>query len=88
MKFLAEKATKRMFEPIAFVKYDEAVRDRVNDKGVSQFGVIETNVVYSHFSLENTTKVTGKGFNYRKRWVWHSPFEQCQQGRNTLHSLQ
>ena len=26
VKFLAEKATKRMFEPVAFIKYDEAVR--------------------------------------------------------------
>ena len=26
VKFLAEKSTKKMFEPVAFVKYDEAVR--------------------------------------------------------------
>ena len=50
-----------MFEPVAFVKYDEAVRERANDKGLTQFGVIETDKVYSHFSLENTVKVMGKG---------------------------
>ena len=29
VKFLAEKSTKKMFEPVAFVKYDEAVRSHV-----------------------------------------------------------
>ena len=61
VKFLTEKSTKKMFESVAFVKYDEAVRDRANDKGLTQFGIIETDEVYSHFSLENTVKVTGKG---------------------------
>ena len=66
VKFLAEKATKRMFEPVAFVKYDEAVRNRVNDLGIAQFGVIETDEVYSHFSLENTVKVTAKTSSFAK----------------------
>ena len=59
VKFLAEKATKKMFafESVAFVKYDKAV---VNEKGIGQFGIIETDEVYSHFSLENTVKVTGR----------------------------
>ena len=60
VKFLAEKATKRMFEPVAFIKYDEAVRKRVNETGITQFRVIETDEVYSHLSIENTVKVTGK----------------------------
>ena len=46
-----------MFEPVAFVKYDEAVRGHVNEKGVSQFGIMETDEVYSHFSLEIMVKV-------------------------------
>ena len=61
IKFLAENATKKMFEPIAFIKYDEAVRTQANGKGISQFSIIETDEVYSHFSLENMVKVTGKG---------------------------
>ena len=66
VKFLAEKATKRMFEPVAFIKYDEAVRKRVNESGISQFGVIETDEVYSHFSIENTVKVTAKSSTFVK----------------------
>ena len=66
VKFLAEKATKRMFEPVAFIKYDEAVRKRVNETGVSQFGIIETDEVYSHFSIENTVKVTAKSSTFVK----------------------
>ena len=61
VKFLAKKSTKKMFESVAFVKYGEAVRDRVNEKGPAQFGIIETDEVYSHFSLENTIRVMGKG---------------------------
>ena len=30
VKFLAEKSTKKMFEPVAFIKYDEAIRGPVN----------------------------------------------------------
>ena len=66
VKFLAEKATKRMFEPVAFIKYDEAVRKRVNESGISQFGIIETDEVYSHFSIENTVKVTAKSSTFVK----------------------
>ena len=66
VKFLAEKATKRMFEPVAFIKYDEAVRKRVNETGVSQFRIIETDEVYSHFSIENTLKVTAKSSTFVK----------------------
>ena len=66
VKFLAEKATKRMFEPVAFIKYDEAVRKRVNETGIAQFGVIETDEVYSHFSIENTVKVTAKSSSFVK----------------------
>ena len=66
VKFLAEKATKRMFEPVAFIKYDEAVRKRVNETGISQFGAIETDEVYSHFSIENTVKVTAKSSTFVK----------------------
>ena len=66
VKFLAEKATKRMFEPVAFIKYDEAVRKRVNETGISQFGIIETDEVYSHFSIENTVKVTAKSSSFGK----------------------
>ena len=69
VKFLAEKATKKMFEPVACMKYDEAVRTRVNSKGISQFSIIETDEVYSHFSLENTVKVTGKG-TVNKKGGW------------------
>ena len=46
---LAEKATKKMFEPVAYIKYDEAVREIAN--------VIKTDGVYFHFSLEHTVKV-------------------------------
>ena len=56
-----------MFESIAFVKYNEAVRGRVNEKGIGQFGIIETDKVYSHFSLENTVKVTEKNSTIAKR---------------------
>ena len=66
VKFLAEKATKRMFEPVAFIKYDEAVRKRVNETGIAQFGVIETDEAYSHFSIENTVKVTAKASTFVK----------------------
>ena len=66
VKFLAEKATKRMFEPVAFIKYDEAVRKRVNETGIAQFGIIETDEVYSHFSIENTVKVTAKTSTFGK----------------------
>ena len=66
VKFLAEKATKRMFEPVAFIKYDEAVRKRVNETGIAQFGVIEMDEVYSHFSIENTVKVTAKSSTFVK----------------------
>ena len=55
-----------MFEPVAFIKYDEAIRKRVNEMGVSQFGVIETDEVYSHFSIENTVKVTAKSSTFVK----------------------
>ena len=65
-QFLAEKATKRMFEPVSFIKYDEAVRKRVNETGIAQFGIIETNEVYSHFSIENTVKVTAKSSTFVK----------------------
>ena len=66
VKFLAEKATKHMFEPVAFIMYDEAVRKRVNETGIAQFGVIETDEVYSHFSIENTVKVTAKSSTFVK----------------------
>ena len=39
VKLLAEKATKKMFEPIAFIKYNEAFRGPANGKGISQYGV-------------------------------------------------
>ena len=55
-----------MFEPVAFVKYDEAVRNRVNELGIVQFAVIETDELYSHFSLENTVKVTAKTSGFAK----------------------
>ena len=55
-----------MFEPVAFIKYDEAVRKRVNETGISQFGVIETDEVYSHFGIENTVKVTAKSSTFVK----------------------
>ena len=74
VKFLAEKAAKSMFEPVAFIKYDEAVRERVNETGIAQFGVIETDEVYSHFSIENTVKLTGKSSTFGKS------------GRGTTHS--
>ena len=55
-----------MFEPVTFIKYDEAFGGRANDKGISQFSIIKTDEVYSHFSLENTVKVTGKGAGNQK----------------------
>ena len=66
VKFLAEKATKKMFEPVAYIKYDEAVRERANGKGISQFSITETDKAYPYFSLENTVKVTGKGSGNQK----------------------
>ena len=39
---MAEKATEKMFEPVTYIKYDEAICERANDKGTDQVGFIET----------------------------------------------
>ena len=50
-----------MYEP-------EAVCDRANNKGITQFNIFETDEVYSHghFSLENTIKFPQKSQNNQK----------------------
>ena len=63
VKYLAEKATNEMFEAQAYIKYNEVVRERAINKGVTQFSIIITDEVFSHFSLENTVKVPQKTEN-------------------------
>ena len=60
VRCITQKATKKMFKPVAYIKYDEAICERANGKGIEQFGIIETDEVYFHFSLENTVNVSQK----------------------------
>ena len=63
LKFVSEKVSKACFNFEAVAGYDQAVRDRVELEGYSQFSIIETEEVFTHFSVENTVKKVEKSKN-------------------------
>ena len=60
LKFVSEKVSKACFNFEAVAGYDQAVRDRVELEGYSQLSIIETEEVFTHFSVENTVKKVDK----------------------------
>ena len=62
-KFVSEKVSKACFNFEAVAGYDQAVRDRVELEGYAQFSIIETEEVFTHFSVENTIKKVEKAKN-------------------------
>ena len=56
LKFVSEKVSKACFNFEAGAGYDQSVRDRVELEGYPQFSIIETEEVFTHFSVENTVK--------------------------------
>ena len=60
LKFISEKVSKACFNFEAVAGYDQAVRERVELEGYEQFAIIETEEVFTHFSVENTVKKTEK----------------------------
>ena len=60
LKFVSEKVSKACFNFEAVAGYDQAVRERVELEGYSQFSIIETEEVFTHFSVENTVKKVDK----------------------------
>ena len=60
LKFVSEKVSKACFNFEAVPGYDQAVRDRVELEGYSQFSILETEEVSTHFSVENTVKKVDK----------------------------
>ena len=63
LKFVSEKVSKACFNFEAVAGYDQAVRERVELEGYSQFSIIETEEVFTHFSVENTVKKVEKPKN-------------------------
>ena len=63
LKFVSEKVSKACFNFEAVAGYDQAVRDRVELDGYTQFSIIETEEVFTHFSVENTVKKVEKAKN-------------------------
>ena len=66
LKFVSEKVSKACFNFEAVAGYDQAVRDRVELEGYSQFSIIETEEVFTHFSVENTVKKVDKSLKTGK----------------------
>ena len=60
LKFISEKVSKACFNFEAVAGYDQAVRDRVELDGYVQFSIIETEEVFTHFSVENTVRKVEK----------------------------
>ena len=60
LKSVSDKVSKACFNFDAIAGYDQAVRDRVELEGYSQFSIIETEEVFRHFSVENTVKKIDK----------------------------
>ena len=60
LKFVSEKVSKACFNFEAIAGYDQAVRDRVELEGYTQFSIIENDEVFTHFSVENTIKKVEK----------------------------
>ena len=60
LKFVSEKVSKACFNFEAVAGYDQAVRERVELEGYTQFSIIETEEVFTHFSVENTVKKVEK----------------------------
>ena len=63
LKFVSEKVSKACFNFEAVAGYDQAVRERVELEGYTQFSIIETEEVFTHFSVENTVKKVEKAKN-------------------------
>ena len=63
LKFVSEKVSKACFNFEAVAGYDQAVRDRVELEGYAPFSIIETEEVFTHFSVENTVKKVEKSKN-------------------------
>ena len=56
--FMAEKASKDVYEPIAFLKYDECVRERAGRAGPVAFSSVEQEDVIRCFCFDNTKAAT------------------------------
>ena len=50
---MSEKAATNVYKVDAFVKYDEAVRDRAGQEGPSTFGVVNQEDVLRYFCFDN-----------------------------------
>ena len=74
LKFVLDKVSKGCFNFEAIAGYDQAVTDRVELEGYSLFSIIETEEVFSHFSVENTVKKIDKSSKGVKvtRYLCHS----------------
>ena len=53
---MAEKASKKVYHLDAFVKYDEAVRERAGRVGPTAFGTVIQEDVLTHFCYDNTIR--------------------------------
>ena len=60
LKFVSEKISKACFNFEAVAGYDQAVRDCVELEEYSQLSIIETEEVFTDFSVENTVKKSDK----------------------------
>ena len=69
LKFVSEKASKACFNFEAVAGYDQAVRERVELEGYTQFSIIETEEVFTHFSVENRVKKVEKFASIQRRVV-------------------
>ena len=64
--FMAEKASKDVYEPIAFLKYDECVRERAGKLGPVAFSTVEQEDVIRCFCFDNTKAAKAKEGASRK----------------------
>ena len=67
--FMAEKASKHVYEPVAFLKYDECVRERAGRSGPSAFSSVEQEDVIRCFCFDNTkaAKASREGANKKQK---------------------
>ena len=64
--FMAEKAAKQVYDPIAFTMYDECVRERAGRNGPSAFSTVEQEDVVRCFCHDNTKASRAKEGSIKK----------------------
>ena len=58
--FMAEKAAKQVYDPVAFTMYDECVRERAGREGPTAFSKVEQEDVIRCFCYDNTKAAKAK----------------------------